>query len=315
MLYVSLPVHEKPEVIVNQMQNFARYLPEAKVILHVSKGATFSINDLEALFKKENVQNGLVNPVQIETHWGSIVQAHLENVRYILKQGNAEKVAFHSSNDMLIMDGLSEYLKDKRNIFQLRKCTADSLWWVSRRAVSDKGLSDFFDNNIYASQIEGSMYEIGVLERLLNDIKFNKLNLDSSIFYPREEIIFSSFAYKNNIVADGLPYIYSEIHQFDRALFKCFSFFKLYSRNNHLFKRFFRYSISKILALIVKKNIDKKIIDSICLRDDNIGDKFILNDGVSLTWLAYYKISLFGVKRVKRDINNKIRISISNKYK
>lgn len=53
MIYISIPVHEKPEVIVNQMQNFARYLPEANVVLHVSKGAKFSVNELEDALKKQ----------------------------------------------------------------------------------------------------------------------------------------------------------------------------------------------------------------------------------------------------------------------
>ena len=45
-------MHEKPEVVVNQMQNFARYLPEAKVVLHVSKDAKFSVNEIRRCSKK-----------------------------------------------------------------------------------------------------------------------------------------------------------------------------------------------------------------------------------------------------------------------
>ena len=220
MIYISIPVHEKPEVVVNQMQNFARYLPEAKVVLHVSKGAKFSVNELENVLKNENVSHVLVNPTQVETKWGSIIQAHLANIRYIIQQGDAEKVIFHSSNDMLIMDGLSEYLQDKKNIFHLRKCTSDSLWWVARRALKDNEISTFFNNEIYASQIEGSMYDISLLKSLVHNIDNRDLILDSEFFYPREEVIFSSFACKEDIKPDGLPYVYSEIHNFDRCFFK-----------------------------------------------------------------------------------------------
>ena len=207
MLYISIPVHEKPEVIVNQMQNFARYLPEAKVVLHVSKDAKFSVNELEDILKKANISHALVNPTQVETKWGSIIQAHLANIRYIIQQGDAEKVIFHSSNDMLIMDGLSEYLQDKKNIFHLRKCTSDSLWWVSRKAVKDFSVSGFFKDKLYASQIEGSMYDISLLKSLVHNIDNRDLILDSEFFYPREEVIFSSFACKEDIKPDGLPYI------------------------------------------------------------------------------------------------------------
>ena len=219
MIYISIPVHEKPEVVVNQMQNFARFLPEAKIVLHVSKGAKFSVNELEDVLKKANISNALVNPKQVETKWGSIIQAHIANIRYIIQRGDAEKVIFHSSNDMLIMDGLSEYLQDKKNIFHLRKCTSDSLWWVSRKAVKDSALSTFFNGKLYASQIEGSMYDISLLKSLVHSINNKDLVLNSELFYPLEEVIFSSFACKENIKPEGLPYVYSEVHKFDRFFF------------------------------------------------------------------------------------------------
>ena len=114
-------MHEKPEVVVNQMQNFARYLPEAKVVLHVSKDAKFSVNELEDVLKKANVSHALVNPTQVETKWGSIIQAHLANIRYIIQQDDAEKCDFPFINDMLIMDGLSEYLQDKKEYLSFEK--------------------------------------------------------------------------------------------------------------------------------------------------------------------------------------------------
>ena len=232
MIYISIPVHEKPEVVVNQMQNFARYLPEAKVVLHVSKGAKFSVNELEDILKNANVSHAFVNPTQVETKWGSIIQAHIANIRYIIQQDDAEKVIFHSSNDMLIMDGLSEYLKDKKNIFHLRKCTSDSLWWVARRALKDNEISTFFNNKIYASQIEGSMYESQLLKNLLHEIDEKNLILDNEIFYPREEIIFSSFATKFSISSDGFPYIYSQIHSFDRKFFSVINKSKIFFFGN-----------------------------------------------------------------------------------
>jgi len=35
-IYVSLPVHEAPLVVADQLANFARFFPEACVVLHVS---------------------------------------------------------------------------------------------------------------------------------------------------------------------------------------------------------------------------------------------------------------------------------------
>ena len=294
------------------MQNFARYLPEANVVLHVSKGAKFSVNELEDALKKANVSNALINPTQVETKWGSIIQAHLANIRYIIKQGDAEKVIFHSSNDMLIMDGLSEYLKDKKNIFHLRKCTSDSLWWVSRKAVKDFSVSGFFKDKLYASQIEGSMYDISLLKSLVYNIDNRDLILDSEFFYPREEVIFSSFACKEDIKPDGLPYVFSEVHMFDRIFFKYMSLFPiLFLANNPISK-----GLKKILELLLmqcKKSITLEIIDKIIMRNNNLDSMCILDDSLDkhLMWLIYNKDALFGVKRVERDLLDPIRITIS----
>jgi len=312
MIYISIPVHEKPDVVVNQMQNFARFLPEAKIVLHVSKGAKFSVNELEDVLKKANISNALVNPTQVETKWGSIIQAHLANIHYIIQQGDAEKIIFHSSNDMLIMDGLSEYLKDKKNIFHLRKCTSDSLWWVSRKAVKDFSVSGFFKDKLYASQIEGSMYDISLLKSLVYNIDNRDLILDSEFFYPREEVIFSSFACKEDIKPDGLPYVFSEVHMFDRIFFKYMSLFPiLFLANNPISK-----GLKKILELLLmqcKKSITLEIIDKIIMRNNNLDSMCILDDSLDkhLMWLIYNKDALFGVKRVERDLLDPIRITIS----
>lgn len=312
MIYISIPVHEKPEVVVNQMQNFARFLPEAKIVLHVSKGAKFSVNELEDVLKKANISNALVNPTQVETKWGSIIQAHLANIHYIIQQGDAEKIIFHSSNDMLIMDGLSEYLKDKKNIFHLRKCTSDSLWWVSRKAVKDSALSTFFNGKLYASQIEGSMYDINLLKNLVHRIDNQALILDSKIFYPREEIVFSSFACKNNIKPDGLPYIYSEVHQFDRTLFRALRKGNFIFKYDNMLVKILRKLITSFFSMFFYKSINIQIISSIISRDFSFNDKNELNDSFNSKWVIYNVYYLFGVKRVSRNLNDINRIFISN---
>ena len=302
MIYISIPVHEKPEVVVNQMQNFARYLPEAKVVLHVSKDAKFSVNELEDVLKKANVSHALVNPTQVETKWGSIIQAHLANIRYIIQQGDAEKVIFHSSNDMLIMDGLSEYLQDKKNIFHLRKCTSDSLWWVSRKAVKDFSVSGFFKDKLYASQIEGSMYDISLLKSLVHNIDNRDLILDSAFFC------------KEDIKPDGLPYIYSEIHEFDKRFFKYIEVFKFIAKRNCFFGKMFRRLLSDTLTILNKNHINILLIKNILGRRFPTEKKFFLNDALSLKWIVYDNHFLFGIKRVKRDLNDPVREFISTRH-
>ena len=70
MIYISIPVHEKIEIIIDQAKNFYKFFPEAMIVLHLSKGAAFSLDNLKSELSKENVNNVLVNPKQVETSWG-----------------------------------------------------------------------------------------------------------------------------------------------------------------------------------------------------------------------------------------------------
>lgn len=308
MIYISIPVHEKQDVIVNQMQNFAKYFPEAMVILHLSKGANFSLDELRDALYLNKLNNVILNPTQVETQWGAIIQAHLENIRYAITLGNAEKIIFHSSNDMLVKSGVYNYVKDKFNIFHQRKCTLDSLWWVSKRALKDSNITRYFDDCIIASQIEGSMYEIALLQELIAEIDSENLQLESSIFYPREEIIFSSFAKQKNILPDGLPYLFSEIHQFDRK------FFSILTKYNFIFKA--PFYLGKLMVQLIQKlllktygfQINKSIIQAIRQDDEKYLKPYTnLNDNKHLIWDCYKTRNLFAVKRVNREINDPIR--------
>ena len=156
------------------------------------------------------------------------------------------------------------------------------------------------------------MYDISLLKSLVYNIDNRDLILDSEFFYPREEVIFSSFACKEDIKPDGLPYVFSEVHMFDRIFFKYMSLFPiLFLANNPISK-----GLKKILELLLmqcKKSITLEIIDKIIMRNNNLDSMCILDDSLDkhLMWLIYNKDALFGVKRVERDLLDPIRITIS----
>lgn len=312
MIYISIPVHTTPEVIINQMGNFRKYFSEAVIILHLSRNATFTIHDLEKQIVDANLAQVLVNPKQVETEWGSIIDAHLENIRYIIRLGNAEKVIFHSSNDMLVKRGGYDYVKDKQYIFHQRKCFLSSLWWVSRRALKDHPLVSYFNNQLQASQIEGSMYSITLLKELVDEIEKGKLIISHKPFYPREEIIFSSFAKLKGIVPDGLPYVFSEVHQFDRK------FFGTLIRYKYLFN--FPLYLGKLMIQLLEKyllkeydySINKNTILAIIQQDETYLQPYLsLNDDKDVSWRCYSVGEIFAVKRVNRKINDPVRLYIN----
>lgn len=310
MIYISIPIHERSDVVVDQMQNFEKYFPEAKVVLHISKRADFSVCKLREKLIEANLKNTIINPEQVETKWGSIIQAHIENIRYIISLGNAEKIIFHSSNDMLIQEGVFEYVKNKKNIFHQRYIKPHTLWWVGRRSLKDNFVSNYFNHNFMASQIEGSMYEIEFLKKCLEELDKNPEFFNSKLFYPREEIFFSSFALKFGILPDGLPYVFSEIHRFDRE------FFRYLTKYPSLFNQysFLGKMLKKLLEKFLLWSFDYKLsindINYIKRKDFYMEQYSFFSDGKGLNWCVFEINTLFGVKRVGRFINDPIRVFI-----
>ncbi|WFF38735.1 hypothetical protein LU290_00350 [Moraxella nasibovis] len=314
MIYVSLPVHEKFDVIANQLQNFKKYLPEAMIVLHLSAGAHFSTKELDGFLKLNRVDNYIINPVQLNAAWGSIIEAHLSNVEFVLQQGDAQKVIFHSSNDMLIREGLSSYLKDKTFLFHHREVFPKSHWWPANVAIDDIAFTDWlsvYGGAIVASQIEGSMYGVDFLREFNDQYQWRYKKSFSSLSYPREEFFFSSLARAFGIVADGLPYVFSEVHRFDKKLWAYYENMPLLLNNNPLSKKIKKQLIDKLFDYGDYK-ISIKDIEAIRNQDDrHFASIEYLSDGNN-RWRIHTIDNLFAVKRVPRMMTDKIRQYISS---
>lgn len=314
MIYVSLPVHEKFDVIANQLQNFKKYLPEAMIVLHLSAGAHFSIKELDGFLKLNKVDNYIINPVQLNATWGGIIEVHLSNIELILQLGDAQKVIFHSSNDMLIREGLSLYLKDKNFLFHQREVFPNSHWWPANVAIADMAFTDWlsaYGGAIIASQIEGSMYGIEFLREFNDQYQWRYKRSFSSLRYPREELFFSSLAQAFGIIADGLPYVFSEVHRFDRKLWGYYETMPLLLNDNPLSKKLKRQLIDKLFDYGDYK-ISIKDIEAIRSQDESHFKSIeYLSDGNN-RWRVHVIDNLFAVKRVPRVMTDKIRQYISS---
>ena len=87
MIYASIPIHEQLPVVVNQIRNIIKFLP-CKIILHRSKTATFTQEEATQLLSNAEFEDIVfVNNKSVDTAWGSIIAAHLENIRYIKDLG------------------------------------------------------------------------------------------------------------------------------------------------------------------------------------------------------------------------------------
>lgn len=310
MIYVSLPVHEHPEVVIDQCLNFQKYL-ECLIVLHVPKAKDdLKSNVKELLAKNSLTQRVFINPVSVDTGWGKIIGAHLSNIDFIirnLKARQKDKVVFHSSNDMLVKKGLTLYLSGKQFIFQEREFVNPGYWLPGKYALEDDELRGFIVNTfskfkgLCGSQLEGSMYSVELLDMLRRSIIKENLNL--SIKYPVEEIIFSTFAKYSGIRSEASNYIFSEVYRVDRDIFRILNEIKKH------FPFLSRKEIClKIVAFVLNKTGRYRITvdDVIAIRHSEY-DSFDVPDLENQWKLIERNSELFGVKRVRRDLNNSVR--------
>ncbi|WP_019520665.1 hypothetical protein [Faucicola boevrei] len=311
MIYISIPIHEKLDVVKNQADNFKQFFPEARIVYHVSKQATFTIGEANDFMLKNKVDNVLINPKQVDTGWGSIIQAHIQNILFILEQKDATKICFHSSNDMIVRSGLYNYLRDKDYVFHNRYVRKPSYWWVGNVAYDDYRLLDWLaihgGGRIVASQIEGSMYHIAFLKEFVDELLNCQPVLQSGLFYPREEILFSSFAVAKNLKSQGLPYILSEVHRFDKKLWSYFDHYRFVFNDNSRITRMMKKRLNDKLFDSTFYKISKKDIEAIRGQDTKfLAESFEMSDGGN-HWQVYELNALFGVKRIERNMNDPLR--------
>lgn len=313
MIYVSIPVHEAIEVIMDQVTNFIKFLPDCHIILHISKQASFTKNQLTDFFNKKNIKNVLINPLSIDTSWGNIIRAHICNINYINKLSTnlEDKVIFHASNDMIIKEGLDVFTYNNNNLFHTRYCDRLGDWWPANVSLTQdqkflKALREIGAGRVVASQIEGSMYQLGLLNEIINLIEKYNITENNTAFYPYEEFYFSSFAHALGVIPDNTPYVYSEVHYFDMTLW---NMFHKIDKSFLPQKNFIKKHVNKILFKSKFYKINKQVIDDLIFSKHK---KIEFLDGANY-WNPYPDTcQLYGVKRISRNINDKTRRHIKS---
>lgn len=316
MIFVSIPVHEKIDVIFDSAKNIIKYLPGSCVVIHVSKNATFNKVDLVNYIKNSCLNNNVaINPISLDTKWGDIIRAHLCNIKFISSICNDKtaQVVFHSSNDMLVRQGASGFIENNKFVFHQRIYDRPGYWWPSCEALQDEvlltTLSKISVARIVASQIEGSSYPLEVLLEISKRIEEEEILERSQRFYPKEEVYFPTFSYAMGYRPSGDPYVYSEVHRFDSMLWHKFK--QIDSSKYNIIKNMGKYK-SLINKYIFKHGKYKITIDDIKKIHANKPDEISIDDADTL-WVPYKQPwNVFGVKRVDRNINDKIRQYINN---
>lgn len=319
MIAISIPVHENPDVIIDQISNIKKYVPDSLIVLHISKSFYDNYTDERLL----GIENVFINPEHLVTRWGDVISPHLSNFCYIQAHTKFDYFVMHSSNDMYVRYGVDEYIKKYDAGFQIRKITQKHThWWPGNVSYNDFQINriclECGQSMIIASQIEGSFYRSDIMSQIVRTIQKHYVFSESKVKYTREEVFFSTVA---SSFVDwskvGKPTTFSEVHRFDRTLWKTQEvtrklyrpiqflipqkFYDYFEKicNNCLFKSRF-YKITKRDVRQLRNNPRKKI-DSNRFLDDGSG-LFQLYDGENI----------FSVKRISRNYADRVRKFIRN---
>ncbi|MGC3970540.1 MAG: hypothetical protein QM775_25350 [Pirellulales bacterium] len=127
----SIPVHERPDIVRDQIENINYFCPGSVVCIHISSGATVSHDEFRRHCDFENV---LINPQSYETIWsGGIMHTHVSNFLYALECGvEFDKVLLASSNELLVKPGLSDYVAGFTAGAQMEVYDSATDWGVFR---------------------------------------------------------------------------------------------------------------------------------------------------------------------------------------
>ena len=316
-ILVSIPVHEKPDVINDLILNIRKYVKNPVIVLHISDSFYSQYNENDIIHDDDV----LINPEHLITSWGNIYTTHISNFRYAKKSVEFDYILLQASNDMFVRNGIEEYIAKYDAGFNRRIIWQDgSLWWPAACAVQDIALKKIMDycgvTRIVASQVEGSFYKKEVFEYIVNVLEYviTKDDILKFNFYSREEVYYSTIASK---IVDyekcGYPTTYSEVQRFDKWIFAIRRVF--YRTNNVFFKYFIPERILNKTITLINNVLFKSRIYKISKRDIQNVIKFGKSFPVTLNDNPGYFLlydDLFSVKRIHRNYDDPIRRYIRN---
>lgn len=204
-LVISIPVHIRAEVVIDQIVNLKHFCPTSAVVIHISNGFNWKdslLSEEEFLSIVQSFENVFINSTRLNTAFADIVHTHVSNFEYITRVLDFEYFGMSASNELFvramppIKDGDANFGK-----CILEKCL-ESAW--HNKTLKDDYLYKILDylganfSDVLKSQIEGSFYSKGVFQRIVDVINkfysYEDVWNKNRIVYPREEIYYPTIA-------------------------------------------------------------------------------------------------------------------------
>ena len=195
----SILVHERWDVVLDQIMNYLTLNPGCCIVLHKSQKFNNNgsgLSEQSFLDAIESIGNVYINPTSVRTGLYDLIQAHLSNFSFINNTIDFDFFVPGASNELFILPGVYDIMKeyDCGYGFEIKKDKSN--WQQYSYAENDNDLKNIIQetggDTIIGAQIEGSFYSKDLFARIAGIINRNYDHVTMGIKYAREEFYFST---------------------------------------------------------------------------------------------------------------------------
>ncbi|MBB6182131.1 hypothetical protein [Pseudorhizobium flavum] len=205
----SLPVHERPDIVRNQIDNIKYFCPDALICLHISEGAA---EERSEFLRQCDVENVLINPHSYPTQWSAgIMHTHISNFLYVIEANwDFDKIVLISSNELLVKHGLEDYVARFEIGSQMEVYDSSNDWGVFREDFLKSGSMQGYLSALglplfFGGQAEGQFASKALFLQIAKAFVANFPM--GPIGFPIEEVILPTMAARSGLigVTVGMP--------------------------------------------------------------------------------------------------------------
>jgi hypothetical protein len=154
--------------------------------------------------------------------------------------------------------------------------------------------------------VEGSCYEAGLLYEGADIVK-HAARQAAQLPYPREEVWLSTVAHARGARVSGAPYVFSEVHRFDRVFWKVLRVVDPLLGRRQDPRWLPRRALEFLMIRSGFHRIGRGMVDCIAADlADQLAPFEWLSDGDG-SWRVFDRHGLYGVKRVPRRLDAPLR--------
>lgn len=154
---VSLPVHERADVLLNQIFNIYRYIEDPLICIHVSENSILNMDEIRSIAV---LTGAVVNEERFATRHGKgLMGVHISNFKQMLELGGVDYLLLISSNEMLIKPNLEEYMSRYDLGIQITSPEECPAWHLFNRNIEKTDAVQKFMQKIGVAVIRGGQAE------------------------------------------------------------------------------------------------------------------------------------------------------------